>query len=48
MLILAGIIVSLKTKDGTLVVEINQPDAMLQVLDEQGKVEVSQKGGVGK
>ena len=48
VLILAGIIVSLQTKDGTLIVEVNQSDAMVQVLDEQGKVEVSQKGGVGK
>jgi len=47
VLILAGIIVSLKTKDGTLVVEIDQPDAMVQVLDAEGKVEISQKGGKG-
>ncbi|MCE9608354.1 MAG: protein kinase, partial [Planctomycetia bacterium] len=46
--ILAGIIVSLRTKDGTLIVEVDQPDAMVQVLDAEGKVEVSQKGGVGK
>jgi serine/threonine protein kinase len=43
--ILAGIIVSLRTKDGTLIVEVNQPDAMVQVLDAEGKVEISQKGG---
>jgi len=48
VLILAGIIVSLRTKDGTLIVEIDQPDAMVQVLDAEGKVEVSQKGGVGR
>jgi hypothetical protein len=44
---LAVIIVSLRTKDGTLVVEIDQPDAMVQVLDAEGKVEVSQRGGNG-
>ena len=48
VLILAGIIVSLQTKDGTLIVEVDQPDAMVQVLDKEGKVEISQKGGVGK
>jgi formylglycine-generating enzyme required for sulfatase activity/serine/threonine protein kinase len=48
VLILAGIIVSLRTKDGTLIVEVDQPDATVQVLDSEGKVEVSQKGGVGK
>lgn len=47
VLILAGIIVSLRTKDGTLVVEIDQPDAMVQVLNAEGKVEISQKGGKG-
>ena len=44
---LAAIIVSLRTKDGTLVVEIDQPDANVQVLDAEGKVEISQKGGKG-
>ncbi len=31
--ILGGIIVSLQTKDGTLIVEVDQPDANVQVLD---------------
>ncbi|QDU31402.1 Serine/threonine-protein kinase PknB [Anatilimnocola aggregata] len=48
VLVLAGIIVSLQTKDGTLIVEVDQPDAMVQVLDSEGKVEVSQKGVAGK
>ncbi len=48
VLILAGIIVALKTNDGTLIVEIDQPDAMVQVLDAEGEVEINQKGGVGK
>jgi len=48
LIILAGIIVRLQTSDGTLVVEVDQPDAMVQVLDAEGKVEVSQKGGIGK
>ena len=45
--ILAGVIVSLKTKDGTLVVNVDQADAIVQVLDAEGKVEISQKGGKG-
>ncbi len=49
VLILAAIIVvSLRTDDGTLIVEVDQPDVTVQVLDLEGKVEVSQKGGVGK
>ena len=35
----------MQTKDGTLVVEVNQPDAVVQVLDADGKVEVSRPGG---
>jgi len=48
LLLLAGIIVSLQTEEGTLIVEVDQPDAMVQVLDAEGKVEVSQKGDGGK
>lgn len=44
-LLLAGIVISLDTKDGKLIVEVDQPDAMVQVLDLEGKVEISQKGG---
>ncbi len=47
VVMLYGIIVSLKTKDGTLIVEVDQPDAVVQVLDAEGKVEISQKGGKG-
>ncbi|HEX3658087.1 MAG TPA: serine/threonine-protein kinase [Pirellulales bacterium] len=46
LLLLAGVIFMLRTKDGTLVIEVNQPDAVVQVLDEEGKVEVSQPGGL--
>ncbi len=37
----------MRTKDGTLVVEINQSDATVQVLDAEGQVEISQPGGKG-
>ena len=45
LVILAGVIFMLRTKDGTLVVEVNQPDATVQVMDADGKVEISQPGG---
>jgi len=48
VLLLAGIIVSLDTKDGKLIVEVDQPDAMVQVLDSEGRIEISQKGIDGK
>jgi len=44
VLLISGIIVSLQTKDGKLIVEVDQSDAIVQVLDAEGKVEISQKG----
>jgi serine/threonine protein kinase len=44
---LATVIVMLQTKDGTLTVEIDQPDAIVKVLDAEGKVEVTQPGAAG-
>jgi len=46
--IAAGIIISMRTKDGTLIVEVDQSNAMVQVLDEEGRIEISQPGGDGK
>ena len=45
--LLAGLIISLRTKDGTLVVTVNEPDADVQVLNEAGKVEITRKGEKG-
>ena len=45
--ILAAVLFLLRTKDGTLTVEVNQPDAVVNVLDADGKVEISQPGGKG-
>ena len=45
--VLAVVIVKLQSKDGTLTVTVNQPDATVQVLDADGKVEISQPGGAG-
>ena len=44
--VLAGVVISLRVKDGTLTVEVNQPDAVVQVLSEEGKVEISEPGGL--
>jgi serine/threonine protein kinase/formylglycine-generating enzyme required for sulfatase activity len=46
--ILLGIILSLRTSEGTLVVEVNEPGAKVEVLDEGGKVEVTDQSGEGK
>ena len=45
--ILAAVIIKMRSKDGTLVVEVDQPDAVVQVLDAAGKVEIRQPGGKG-
>jgi Leucine-rich repeat (LRR) protein len=47
LMIVAAVIFKLRTTDGTLVVEVNQPDAVVQVLDADGKVEISQPGKKG-
>ena len=46
--LLWGIIVTLKTPEGTLIVEIDDPVATVQVLSEEGKVLVERKGEKGK
>jgi hypothetical protein len=43
--ILAAVIFKMQTKDGTLVVEVNQPDAVVQVLNEKGEIEISDRSG---
>lgn len=48
LVLLALVIISMRTKEGTLVVEVNQPDAVVQVLNEAGKIEITQPGGKGK
>ena len=47
LILLAGLVVSLRTKDGTLIVTVNEPDAEVQVLSEAGKVEITRKGEKG-
>ena len=47
LVLLAGLVISLRTKDGTLVVTVNEPDAEVQVLNEEGKVEITRKGEKG-
>ena len=44
LILLAGVVISLRTKDGTLVVKVTEPEAEVQVLSEAGKVEITKKG----
>ena len=44
LILLAGLAVTLKTKDGTLIVTVNEPDADVQVFNEEGTVEITRKG----
>ena len=46
--ILAGVMFKLKTKDGTLVIEVDQPDSVVEVSNEHGKVEITRPGAAGK
>ena len=46
--VLLGIILKLRTKDGTLVVEIDDPNVTVQVLDSEGKVQIERSGEMGK
>ena len=43
LILLFGIIVKLKTKEGKLIVEVNEPGAVVQVLDEEGQVQITRK-----
>ena len=45
--LLAGLVISFRTKEGTLVVTVNEPDAEVLVLSEAGKVEIKQRGEKG-
>ncbi len=46
--VMSGIVVRILKPEGILVVEINEPDAVIQVLDEEGTVEIERKGEAGK
>jgi formylglycine-generating enzyme required for sulfatase activity len=46
--LLLGLVFKMWTRDGTLIVEISDPEATLQVLDVQGKLLVEQKAGAEK
>ncbi len=47
-LLLWGVIVTLRTPEGTLIVEIDDSEATVQVLSEEGQVLVERKGEKGK
>jgi formylglycine-generating enzyme required for sulfatase activity/Tol biopolymer transport system component len=42
--VLLGIILKMKTAEGTLVVEISEPNVTVQVLSEEGKIQIERKG----
>jgi hypothetical protein len=42
---LLGAVFMLRTPDGTLIVEVSEPDAAVQILDRQGRVEVTRQSG---
>ena len=44
LILLAALVVKVRTKDGTLIVTVNEPDADVQVLNEEGKVEITRRG----
>ncbi len=47
VVLLAVLVISLRTKPGTLVVELNEPGADLQVLNDSGKLETTRTGVEG-
>ena len=47
VVLLAGIVITFKTKDGTLTLTVNEPDAEVQVLTEEGKVQITRNGEKG-
>ena len=48
LMMLGLVVFSLKTKAGTLVVTVNESEVQVDVLDQDGKVEITRKGGQGK
>lgn len=47
MLVLLGIVVKLRTPHGTLVVEVDEPGVTIEVLDEQGTMQLQRQGERG-
>ena len=47
VLVIWGIVLKMQTREGTLVVEINDPDVTVQVLSEEGKVQIERKSEKG-
>ena len=47
LVVLLAVIISLRTKDGTLIVEVDDPQATITVLDEKAEVVVQRKGDKG-
>lgn len=47
LLVLLGIILKVQTKQGTLIVEVSDPEATIQVLSERGEVTIERKADKG-
>jgi hypothetical protein len=46
-LVLLGVLLSLRTREGTLIVEVDDPSATVQVLNEKSEVVIERKGEKG-
>ena len=47
-IVLLGVLIMMRTPDGTLIVDVSDPDAIVQVFDAQGKVVIERKAGSEK
>jgi serine/threonine protein kinase len=46
--LLLGVILTLRTREGTLVVELSDPDVTVQIISAEGKVQIERQGGQDK
>ena len=46
--VLLGVLITMRTPDGTLIVEVSDPDATIEVIDGQGKLLIERKAGAEK
>jgi serine/threonine protein kinase len=48
LFLLLGVILTLRTREGTLVVELSDPDVTVQIISAEGKVQIERQGGQDK
>ncbi len=46
--VLLGVVITMQTSQGTLVVEVDDPNAIVQVLNEKSEVVIERKGRRGR